>query len=122
MVFERFARKGEHQPVDCCSVSKGSRIILSVGIVKRLGVIPVSVTTFFDAETSRVGLVLREELKAGAYRLASSGNTYFFTARKFLEAHRIRPIQQALPATIEEIDGQKMVTFTVRVEKKAGAK
>ena len=117
MTFERYIKKGYHDNMYHCSISRdGKRITFSAGLPREMNVIPCSVTLFFDLTTNRVALELHEEIEPGAYRLRSAGNAYCFSSGHFTRFHRINPHQAKLKATIEEVDGKRMIVFPVEVE------
>ena len=118
MAFERFEDKGIHVSAKhYCSILKdGRRITLSVGIPRELKITSLSATFYFDNQRCCIAIELHEELVRFAYRTLHIGNKCMFNVKKFLDFHKIKSRQFAIPATIEEIDGKRMIVFPVEVE------
>lgn len=124
MAFERYEQKGsELDRVCCCSVGRSGRISISRGLTRDLDFIPVSVSVFFDREAETVGLVLHNDKPVFAYKLSGTDDrrtTYYFQPMKFLKEKRIAPGQLRIPATIQQVDGQNMIVFPVKMEASNG--
>lgn len=127
MAFEQYVNRygrGRH-----VTLGKDAHICITAQLMRELDQNSRYATYYFDSETNHVAIHITEH-RQKHYALKVSG--YIHKDRKhqsqtvtlagvaFLKFHSIKYPQYHIPATIEEIDGKRMIVFPVEVEASDG--